>query len=251
MKISSFLGILIGFGLVFWAISRRGDLEQFLHPEALLIVLGGTLGATILSYSFPQIVSALGALRVVFFGRTPDTEALIPDMVEVVRQARVGGPASVELSDDVRQRLPFLERGLELLGDGFDPDDVAEILRAESDAIGSRFILAERMFTTLATYSPLFGLVGTLIGLIIMLSSVSDPKAIPPAMAVALVTTFYGVLFAALIFRPIAAKIRSYTYDALLLRELVIDTVTYFNQGINSQVARERLDSTFRKRRRA
>ncbi len=105
--------------------------------------------------------------------------------------------------------------------------------------------MSERLFSVMGNFAPLFGLLGTLIGLVVMLSSVSDPKAIPGAMAIAMLTTFYGVLFSAMLFRPIAIKIRAYNYDEIMQRDLIIETILYIEEGVNSQVAQERLISYF------
>ncbi len=251
MKFSSILGLLLGFGLITAAILGRGDFRMFLNWESLAIVLGGTFGATLLSFNSEQISTALKALRVVFFGKTPPPERLIPILVTLVQRARVQGVVDLEEEQLSGERYDFLKKAVSLLEDGFEPEDTAQILKAESDAIGSRYRMCERLFTVMGAYSPLFGLVGTLIGLIIMLSSVSDPRAIPAAMAVALITTFYGVVFSAMVFRPIATKIRAYNYDEILLREMIIETLIYIAEGINSQVAQERLTSYFKTMRRA
>jgi len=251
MKASSILGLLIGFGLVFLSISGRGDIRMFLQWEAIVIVLGGTLGATLLSFNFDQILVAIRAVKVVFVGKTSPPDSLIPTMVEMIRDARVDGVAALDVEEDTTGRISFLKKALGLLEDGFDVDDAAQILKAESDTIASKYRMCERMFSVMGNYTPLFGLLGTLIGLVIMLSSISDPKAIPGAMAVAMLTTFYGVLFSAMIFRPIAIKIRAFNYDEILLRELIIETLIYISEGVNSQVAQERLESYFLTKRTA
>ena len=249
MKYTSILGLFLGFGLVFLAISGRGDVRMFLQWESIAIVLGGTVSATLLSFNFDQIVKAFRAVRVVFVGKTPAPDELIPTMVQMVQQSRVQGVNGIEIGKDVSGRLAFLKKAISLLDDGFDPDDVAQILKAESDSEAARYRMSERLFAVMGNYTPLFGLLGTLIGLVIMLSSISDPRAIPGAMAIAMLTTFYGVLFSALIFRPIATKIRAWNYDEILLRELIIETLLYIADGVNSQIAQERLESYFLKKR--
>lgn len=249
MKFTSVFGLLLGFGLVFLAISGRGDLRMFLQWESIAIVLGGTISATLLSFNFDQIMVALRASRVVFIGKTPAPDELIPTMVQMVQQARVSGVRALDVGKDVSGRMRFLKKAIGLLEDGFEPDDVAQILKAESDSEAAQYRMSERLFSVMGNYSPLFGLLGTLIGLVIMLSSISDPRAIPGAMAIAMLTTFYGVIFSALIFRPVATKIRAWNYDEILLRELIIETLLYIADGVNSQIAQERLESYFLKKR--
>lgn len=251
MKVTSIVGFLLGLGLIAVAILIKGKLDAFFSLESLLIVLGGTFGATMFSFTYDQLVTGIRSVRVVFFGKTPPPDELIPVMVSMVKQARVEGIGAFDLPAEQSERILFLRKALELLEDGFEPDDAAQILKAESDAIAAKYRMSERIFTVMGTYTPLFGLLGTLIGLIIMLSSVSDPRSIPGAMAVALITTFYGVLFSALLFRPIATKIRAYNYDEILLRELIIETLIYVSEGVNSSLAEERLVSTFQTNRRA
>ncbi|MBZ0266107.1 MotA/TolQ/ExbB proton channel family protein [bacterium] len=251
MKITSILGLFLAVGLIYVAIDVRGSLYQFLNLPSLLIVLGGTIGSTLLAFNYDQIKAAFTAIGVVFFGRTAPPDTLIPVMVSMIKQARVNGLYGVELDLDESERHQFLRKAINLIEDGFDPEDAAKILKAESDAIAARYRMAERLFTVMGAFTPLFGLIGTLIGLVIMLSSVADPKDIPAAMAVALITTFYGVLFSAVFFRPIAIKIRAFNYDEIRLRDLIIETLIFIGEGINSQLAQERLESFFRTPKRA
>ncbi|MDP8205833.1 MAG: MotA/TolQ/ExbB proton channel family protein [Candidatus Electryonea clarkiae] len=249
MKITSIFGLLFGFGLVFVAIYSKGNISDFISPSSLLIVFGGTLGATMLSFNYDQLVTAVRAFPVVFIGKTSHTDDLIPIMVELIKHVRIEGVGNIEIPEEDSDRMAFLRKAMELLEDGFEPDVAAQILKAESDTIAAKYRMSERLFNVMGTYTPLFGLLGTLIGLIIMLSSVSDPMAIPGAMAVALITTFYGVLFSAMIFRPVAAKIRAWNYDEIMLRELIIETLVYIAEGTNSSVAQERLLSYYQTKR--
>jgi len=251
LKISSFLGLFIGIGLIFSAISLRGQIGPFLNLSSLLIVLGGTIGATLLSFNSYQLLSALRSLNVVFFGRTPSPDDLIPVLVSMIRRARIQGLHSVEIPKEQGETVDFLRKAVEFLVDGFNPDDVAKILKAESDAIASRYRMSERLFSEMGSFTPMFGLLGTVIGLVNMLASVSDPKAIPASMAVALITTFYGVLFNAVLFKPIATKIRAFNYDEILIRDLILETLVFMEEGISSQLAEERLVSFYITGRRA
>ncbi len=250
MKLTSLFGLLMGLGLVFVAIISRGSLLQFISIESIFIVLGGTVGATLLSFNRDQLEIAIRAIRVVFFDTTPPPDNLIPIMVDLVKQARVNGVGSLEVPEGEGERNEFLHKAVDMLIDGIEPSVAAQILQGESDAIASRYRMSERLFTVMGTYTPLFGLLGTVIGLIIMLSSVNDPMAIPGAMAVAMLTTFYGVLFSAMIFRPMATKIRAWNYDEIQLRDLIIETMMHISEGVNSQISQERLQSQYRTRRR-
>ncbi len=249
MKLTSLFGLLIGLGLVFAAILSRGSLLNFLSFESIFIVLGGTVGATLLSFNKDQLQTAVGAIRVVFVDPTPPPDNLIPVMVDIVKQARVQGVGAIEVPRGQGERNEFLQKAVDMLVDGIEPDIAAQILQGESDAIASRYRMSERLFTVMGTYTPLFGLLGTLIGLIIMLASVADPMAIPGAMAIALLTTFYGVLFSAMIFRPMATKIRAWNYDEIQLRDLIIETMMHISEGVNSHISQERLESQYRTRR--
>lgn len=251
LKLSSFLGLILGVSLIFIAISSRGQVSAFLNLSSLLIVLGGTAGAILLSFNSYQLVQAFRSLNVVFYGHTPPPDNFIPIMVDLVRQSRVHGLHHVEVPEEEGETIEFLRKAVDLLKDGFRAVDAAKILKAESDAIASRYRMSERLFAEMGAFTPMFGLLGTLIGLISMLSSVADPKAIPGAMAVALITTFYGVLFNAMLFKPIATKIRAFNYDEILLRDLIIETLVFIEEGINSQLAEERLVSFFTTGRRA
>jgi chemotaxis protein MotA len=139
-------------------------------------------------------------------------------------------------------RDPFLRKGLQLVADGVETERIEELMRLESEILSEKRTAAERMFRLMGTYSPMFGLVGTLIGLIQMLKGLNDPRAIGAGMSVALMATFYGVLLAGLLFLPLAGKIRTLDLDERLQRDQIVAGLLAIRLGQNPEYIRETLD---------
>jgi chemotaxis protein MotA len=142
----------------------------------------------------------------------------------------------------VKVRDPFLLNGLHLVVDGVPPERIEELLRLESEILSEKRAAAERMFRLMGTYSPMFGLVGTLIGLIQMLKGLTDPRAIGQGMSVALMATFYGVLMAGLFFLPLAGKVRTLDLDERLQRDQIIAGLLAIRIGQHPEYVRETLE---------
>jgi chemotaxis protein MotA len=140
-------------------------------------------------------------------------------------------------------RDPFLVKAVNLIIDGLDPTDVTHILDTELDFIEERHRLGAEIFTTMGNFAPAMGMTGTLIGLVQMLMRMNDPSTIGPSMSVALVTTFYGVILANLIFLPIAGKLRRLSTQELLVKQLIINGIISIQSGDNPRILEQKLHS--------
>ncbi len=242
MRTTTYLGLVIGIGVVYYAVlAKGGDATIFTNVVALLIAVGGTFAATTLSSSRMTAVHAFSAARRIFLSGQWSSKQLTGELVQLARQAKVNGFASLN-PDAISVRDAFLLKGLHLVADGVPPERIEELLRLESEILSEKRTAAERMFRLMGTYSPMFGLVGTLIGLIQMLKGLTDPRAIGQGMSVALMATFYGVLLAGLFFLPLAGKVRTLDLDERLQRDQIIAGLLAIRIGQNPEYVRETLE---------
>lgn len=242
MRLSTIIGFIVGIAVIFLSILLRNPemLSYFFNPPSLIIVVGGTLAAILINFNFRQILSGLKAFRFTMGGSIMNPESVINLIVEMAVKARREGFMSIrELSTD--GKYPLLDIGVDLVADGTDPDVTRGILETVSDYLQMKIGADERIWRDIGVYAPLFGMVGTLIGLILLLQSLDDPKQIAPNMSIALMTTFYGILIAGMICMPVAGKIRVYNTNAALSREIIIEGIASIQAGDNSQIVREKL----------
>lgn len=240
MDFSTVLGIVAGVGLIGWALASGGDAGIFLNWSSLAITLGGTFAATLIHYRLGQLMNLFRAIRKVFTTPKTDPVKLIERMVGFAETARREGllaleEASEELDDD------FVRKGLQLVIDGTDADLIRHMLETELEFQQERHRTGQEIMQTMAALAPAFGMVGTLIGLIQMLRNLDNPDAIGPGLAVALITTFYGVLASNLLFQPLAGKLRISSQEEIFLREMVIEGVLSIQAGDNPRIVGEKL----------
>jgi chemotaxis protein MotA len=242
LRITTYLGLGLGCGIVYYAVlAKGGDMTIFTNVVALLIAVGGTFAATTLSSSRMTGVHGLSAAKRIFLTGYTRNKVLAEELVGLARQAKVSGIAALD-PEATSTKDPFLVKGLRLVADGVEPQRIEELLRLESEILSEKRAAAERMFRLMGTYSPMFGLVGTLIGLIQMLKGLSDPRAIGQGMSVALMATFYGVLLAGLVFLPLAGKVRTLDLDERLQRDQIVAGLLAIRLGQNAEYVRETLE---------
>ncbi|BCV24930.1 MAG TPA: motility protein A [Firmicutes bacterium] len=240
MDIGTVIGIISGVALILIAVSSTGSLLTYWDVPSLMITMGGTIAGTLIAYPLSQIVGVLKVVRNVLQRRLPSPETMIQRLVYFTEKARREGILALE--DEVETLDDeFFKKGLQLVVDGSDPELVRNILETELAFVEERHKSGQGIFITMATLAPAFGMIGTLIGLINMLKHLDDPAVIGPNMAVALITTFYGALFANLICIPIASKLNIRSGQEVLLKELVIEGVLSLQAGENPRLVEEKL----------
>lgn len=212
MSRATIIGLLVGFGLFVLSIVLATDnILIFFSLPSLLLVLGGTLANAFISYQPETVLTAMRDIGRMF-GRSPIDRAILQDdtrkVVEWARLVRVEGILSLEDKLHTGEAHdPMLQQGLKLVVDGWKPDDVRDLLQNHLESEYFRRTEQVPILRNMAATAPAFGMVGTLVGLIIMLDSLSgDTKALGAGLALALLTTLYGVLLARLIFQPAADK---------------------------------------------
>lgn len=238
MDIASIIGIIGAFGMVAGAMITAGGLGPFLDPASLMIVLGGSLFAVMLKARMGAFVGSFRAILKVFVGKQPSQEALIVKMVELSDLARKSGMMALE-----GQHVPdnFFSKGLELLVDGAAEEKLVFQLRQEIKGLKKRHDDIHEVLRGWIDIAPAMGMIGTLIGLVQMLGNMSDPKAIGPAMAVALLTTLYGAFVANIFFGPILAKLEAASAGEVLYREMVISGLRNISRGETARSVQEQM----------
>lgn len=240
MDLASFIGIISGIGLIVSAIIYGGDVHNFLNVPGVMIVLGGTLAATLLTFQFKDVINAWKSAYFVFTSPKQDSQELINTMIKLGTISRRKGLLSLM---DVKTNSPFLKRVCTLIADAADEDTLRSAMRTEIESMQMRHFIVQDVFKKMALYAPSFGMLGTLIGLIQMLSLLADADSLGPAMAVALLTTFYGSLLATAIFLPIAGKLRSRTMIEVMNFEIIFQGAVSILQDNNPMSVYEKLSS--------
>jgi len=242
VRTTTYLGLFMGIAVIGLAVrAKGGDGELFKNTVALLIALGGTFAATTLSSSRMTAVHAASAMNRMFVAGAFNSAVIANEMIRLARLAKLEGFSAID-PEEVPVKDAFLVKGLRLLADGVEPERLEELMRLESAILSEKRAAAERMFRLMGTYSPMFGLVGTLIGLITMLKGLTDPRAIGQGMSVALMATFYGVLLAGLLFLPLAGKVRTMDLDERLQRDQIIAGLLAIRLGQSAEYVRETLE---------
>ena len=240
MDIATILGVISAFGLVFIAIFMGGGVQLFINVPALMIVVGGTLGATMISYPLGDVFGVFSVVRKALFTKNISTNEMIKMFVNFSKKSRKEGILALE--GDIKDvNNEFLRKGMQLSIDGLEPQEISDVLETEIDFIRSRHQLGAEVFTTMGTYSPALGMIGTLIGLVQMLQRLDDPGAIGPAMAVALLTTFYGSIMANIMFLPVAGRLRTRSKEEVLAKEMTIQGIISISNGDNPRILEQKL----------
>lgn len=245
------LGTLIGFfgGLVIiilsllisaeWIVS---DLITFWNAPSVLITVGGAVAATFIGNRFNTIITAFKATGLVFKPPVLDPAGAIDQIVVLANTARKEGVLALEDSAE-SMGDQFLKKGIMLIVDGTDPELVKGIMETELSYIDERHSDVAAVFEFLASQGPAWGMIGTLIGLILMLLKMDDPSALGPAMAVALITTFYGSLLANFFCTPFATKMKTISKEEVLLKTVLIEGMLSIQAGENPRIIEEKLKS--------
>jgi len=225
------IGYLIGLGSVGYVLIQGNSVGLILNMHAILLVFGGTLGATLLSYPSGIIFQSVRAVRIFFFpGSRPDTTAVVRTIVRLADKAKRQGLDSID-ADLPQIRIPFLVNGLRMVLDGVPAEIVRSNLIKEIRFARDRHAQVSNVFRSAAAYAPIFGLLGTLVGVVQVLMTLTDPKTIGAAMAIAMTATFYGIFSANFMFLPIAAKLSVYSQEEIFLEELIIEGVQCLQQN--------------------
>ncbi|MEA1949361.1 MAG: MotA/TolQ/ExbB proton channel family protein [Thermodesulfobacteriota bacterium] len=240
MDIATILGILSATGLVLGAIFMGSGLNVFINIPALCIVVGGTIGVTLIAYPLKDFLSVIKVVQKAIFTKNISATELISKFTNFANKTRKEGILALE-SEIKEVRDEFLKKGVQLSIDGLEPQQIQNILDTEIDFVRDRHKLGADIFTSMGTFAPAMGMIGTLIGLVQMLQSMDDPSTIGPAMAVALLTTFYGSLMANICCMPIAGKLKTRSKEEMLTKEMTIQGIISLSNGDNPRILEQKL----------
>ncbi len=245
MDVSSLLGAVLGLGLVIWSMAHAGGvdgLKLFVHWPALSVVLGGSFAAILIHFPLADVKNLARIVVKIFRGKTTSPEVQIERIVAYASLARREGLLALETKlKDVDDR--FFAKGVQLVIDGFSAETVKDILELDAEIERQRHATGKRMLEQFGAFAPAFGMVETLIGLVQMLSNLSDPSRIGVGMAGALVGTFYGAFLANLVFLPMAGKLDVRARQEFQMRELMIEGIVAIQSGEKAQLIKEKLSS--------
>lgn len=223
-----------------WAIMGKSDLGAFLDTGSAAIVIGGALSAALISFPINNLLGVAKVVKNCFFSKSRNPKDLITEMVGYAEIARRDGILALEnVASDIKD--PFLVSGIQMAVDGTDPDLIESIMLSDLESVDARHDEGKALFDNIGRFAPAFGMIGTLIGLVIMLQNMNDPSSIGPAMAVALLTTMYGALLANLFALPLAEKLGLRSRQEGLLKMIVIKGVMAIQSGDNPRIVEQKL----------
>ncbi|WP_160061151.1 flagellar motor protein PomA [Psychromonas sp. L1A2] len=233
MDLATLVGIIGAFGFVVMAMLMGGTIDMFVDVTSILIVFGGTAFVVMMKYNIGQFFGAVKIAMKAFMFKTDSPEELIVKTVEMADAARKGGFLALE---EAEISNPFMQKGVDMLVDGHDADVVRQTLQNDIRLTSERHEIGADIFKNFGDVAPAMGMIGTLIGLVAMLSNMDDPKSIGPAMAVALLTTLYGAVVANMVALPISDKLKLRAQEEKLNRSLILDGVLGIQDGQNPRV---------------
>lgn len=240
MDIATLFGLIVGLAMVVGAIFIGGAVDVFINLPGMMIVIGGTLAAIMVAFPFEEVMQAFAAGLKMLTARKVRTREVVNIMVKVAEISRREGLMALE---NVQTENMVLKKSCQLIADNADPQLIRDTLRIEITSMKRRHQVGQDVFKRLAGLAPSFGMMGTLIGLVQMLSTLDDPKSIGPAMAVAILTTFYGSLMSTILFIPISAKLRARTLQEQLNLEIIFEGAKSILENNNPMLVYEKLSS--------
>lgn len=239
------IGITLGFIMIAMAIisnSGSSGLASFLDAASILIVIGGLMASLLINFKMKQIKLAGSVLKESFYQNDQRLPELIALFIRLSERARREGILALENEleevDDA-----FIRKGILLAVDGIEPDVINDIMKAEITAMEERHFQGRTIIEKSGEYAPAWGMIGTLIGLVLMLGNLQDPSTLGPNMAVALITTLYGTILANLVFIPMASKLEIKTNEEIFIKQIVIEGVIGVQSGQNPRILEEKLSA--------
>jgi chemotaxis protein MotA len=241
MDISSLVGFLLAFGLIIGSMMMgSAPMSAFIDIPSAMVVIGGAFAAAMMCFPLKNMLALPSISLKVFLTKPVDVKGIIEQIVSLAETARRDGLLALEgRMEEVSN--PFIKLGIQMAVDGTRPEVIEDILRTEIDAISGRHRDGKAILDQLGRFAPAYGMIGTLMGLIMMLSDMSDPSGIGAGMAVALITTLYGAIISNAVFMPWAEKLSINNKFELNALEIVVRGVMAIQSGENPRVIEQKL----------
>lgn len=236
MDLATLLGLVTAWGLIIATIALGAAAGTFVNMPSFAIVLGGTFAVVLMRFTLGQFIGSIKTATKAFLHKSESPQAIIDNVVELASIARKEGLLALE-----RQEInnPVLSKGIMMLVDGHEPAVVKKALLTEMNETLNRHSVGQQIFKAMGDAAPAMGMIGTLVGLVQMLSNMSDPKSIGPAMAVALLTTLYGAMLANMFALPIADKLSLRSSEEQMNKNIIIESVLGIQEGQNPKILGE------------
>lgn len=247
MELGSLIGLISGLLFILLSILFAADMNPigityFGDPASVMIVVGGTIASTLIANPMTEVVKTLKTFPKIMKVPDVDPTSAITQIIDLANLARKEGLLALEDAVSTVDDM-FFKKGIMLLVDGTDPELVRSILETEIAYLESRHKNIRGIWDYLGAQAPAWGMIGTLIGLVMMLQNLDDPTTIGPKMAVALITTFYGSVLANYIFIPVGNKLKGFSEDEILMKEVLIEGMLSIQAGENPRIIEEKLKS--------
>lgn len=233
MDLATLIGIIGGVGCIVAAIMMGGEMGMFVNGPSLMIVVAGTLLIVTMKFSLKDMFGAFGVAAKAFIHKAQLPSEIIEQSIELANVARKEGLLGLE---NVDVKNEFLAKGITMVVDGNTPELVSKILTKEISLSIERNEAGLGIFKAMGDVAPAMGMIGTLIGLVQMMSNMSDPKSIGPAMAVALLTTLYGAIIATVFALPIADKLALRSNEERLSKSMILESISAIQEGLNPRM---------------
>ena len=221
MDKGTLIGIGAGLGLVIVSMLMGGGVTAFISIPSLMIVLGGTIAATLVNFPMKDVISVMKVTQKALKEEIMPSSKYIDQIVDISKKARTNGLLAIE-EDLNNVDEDFMRVTLQHVVNGTEDEDLSKIMDAELALMTRRHRIGQKMYSAMGTYAPAFGMIGTLMGLIQMLQNLEDPAAVGPGMALAMVTTFYGAILANLFFLPMAGKLKQRSEQEIQFKEMLL-----------------------------
>ncbi|HUT10834.1 MAG TPA: MotA/TolQ/ExbB proton channel family protein [Thermoguttaceae bacterium] len=241
MDIATIIGMLLGSCLILISIMVKSPLGAFFDTASILVVFGGSLSAVLICFPLKSFVNTFRVSKNIFFNKQQDLGELIELIVSLAETARRDGLLALESRLEEISN-PFVVLGIQMAVDGTRPEMIEDIMRTEMDAVATRHRNGKDVIAQLGRFAPAFGMIGTLMGLVIMLGDMT-PNTIGEGMAVALLTTLYGAVFANLFLLPFAEKLGFIDKHELLAMEVIVRGIMGIQSGDNPRVIEQKLNT--------
>jgi len=233
MDLATLIGVIGALGAIAAAIMMGGEMSMFVNGPSIMIVIGGTFAVTLMKFPLSHMLGAFGIALKAFVYKSTQPSQIIEQSIELANVARKEGLLGLE---NVQVENEFLKHGIQLVVDGNAPDLVHKILSKNISLSIERNETGLNIFKAIGDVAPAMGMIGTLIGLVQMMSNMSDPKSIGPAMAVALLTTLYGAVIANTIALPIADKLAHRSNEERLNKSMILESISAIQEGLNPRM---------------
>jgi chemotaxis protein MotA len=235
---------MMGGSLLVMGMEGKGAVNYgaFIDPPAIMMVIGGALGVGLVGFPLRNVLGLPKVILKVFFSRPENLNHLIEQLVGLAKAARRDGLLTLESKvseiDD-----PFLALGIQMVVDGTRPEVVEEVMRTEISAMGARHREGKKVLQLIGRCGPAFGMIATLLGLVLMLGNLSDPDSIGPSMAVALIGTLYGALMANLVCIPFTEKLSIRSHQEMIAKEITLVGIMGIQSGDNPRTVQQKLNT--------